>query len=81
MVRERAVGLVSAPTLFRTPVTLTRDVAVLLQLVDAYACESMAYATTGMIDRGDPSCELEAAICKVRVHPMCAGRRHHGLTF
>eukprot|EP00128_Syssomonas_multiformis_P011767 Colp12_sorted_trinity150504_noHs@23112 len=25
----------------------------------------MAYMTTGMIDRGDPSCEVEAAICKV----------------
>lgn len=25
----------------------------------------MAFMTTGMIDRGDPSCEVEAAICKV----------------
>lgn len=25
----------------------------------------MAYMTTGMIDRGDPSCEIEAAMCKV----------------
>eukprot|EP00127_Corallochytrium_limacisporum_P001608 Clim_evm5s70 gene=Clim_evmTU5s70 len=33
--------------------------------VDAYAIESMAYMTTNMIDRGDPSCEVEAAICKV----------------
>ncbi|CAI5735615.1 unnamed protein product [Peronospora destructor] len=33
--------------------------------LDAYAIESMAYMTTGMIDRGDPSCEIEAAMCKV----------------
>lgn len=33
--------------------------------VNAYAIESMAYMTTGMIDRGDPSCEIEAAMCKV----------------
>lgn len=33
--------------------------------VQAYACESMAYMTTGMIDRGDPDCYVEAAICKV----------------
>jgi len=33
--------------------------------LDAYACESMAYMTTGMIDRGDPDCYVEAAICKV----------------
>ncbi|CAH0485682.1 unnamed protein product [Peronospora farinosa] len=33
--------------------------------MDAYAIESMAYMTTGMIDRGDPSCEIEAAMCKV----------------
>jgi len=25
----------------------------------------MAYMTTGMIDRGDPFCEIEAAMCKV----------------
>ncbi|KAF1336094.1 Acyl-coa dehydrogenase family member 9, mitochondrial precursor, partial [Globisporangium splendens] len=33
--------------------------------LDAYAIESMAFMTTGMIDRGDPSCEIEAAMCKV----------------
>jgi len=33
--------------------------------LDAYACESIAYMTTGMIDRGDPDCYVEAAICKV----------------
>ncbi|TMW64493.1 hypothetical protein Poli38472_011373 [Pythium oligandrum] len=33
--------------------------------LDAYAIESMCYMTTGMIDRGDPSCEIEAAMCKV----------------
>ena len=33
--------------------------------MNAYAIESMAYMTTGMIDRGDPSCEIEAAMCKV----------------
>jgi hypothetical protein len=32
---------------------------------DTYANESLAYMTTGMIDRGDPSCEVEAAVCKV----------------
>ncbi|CEG44834.1 acyl-dehydrogenase family member mitochondrial [Plasmopara halstedii] len=33
--------------------------------LEAYAIESMAFMTTGMIDRGDPSCEIEAAMCKV----------------
>jgi acyl-CoA dehydrogenase family member 9 len=33
--------------------------------LDSYAVESMAYMTTGMIDRGDPSTEIEAAMCKV----------------
>ena len=33
--------------------------------VDAYTCESLAYMTTGMIDRGDKDCYVEAAICKV----------------
>lgn len=33
--------------------------------LDAYAIESMAFLTTGMIDRGDPSTEIEAAMCKV----------------
>ncbi|GLE03092.1 hypothetical protein PINS_up011971 [Pythium insidiosum] len=33
--------------------------------LDSYAIESMAFMTTGMIDRGDPSCEIEAAMCKV----------------
>jgi len=33
--------------------------------IDAYAVESMAFMTTGMIDRGDPECYLEAAMCKV----------------
>lgn len=32
---------------------------------DVYACESIAYMTTGMIDRGDPDCYIEAAMCKV----------------
>eukprot|EP00947_MAST-08B_sp_MAST-8B-sp1_P001926 g1926.t1 len=32
---------------------------------NTYANESLAYMTTGMIDRGDPSCEVEAAVCKV----------------
>ena len=32
---------------------------------DTYANESLAYMTTGMIDRNDPSCEVEAACCKV----------------
>jgi hypothetical protein len=32
---------------------------------DAYAGESMAYLTTSMIDRGDPECSIEAAMCKV----------------
>jgi len=34
-------------------------------VTQVYACESMAYMTTGMIDRGDPDCYVEAAICKV----------------
>ncbi|KAF0698713.1 Aste57867_10667 [Aphanomyces stellatus] len=34
-------------------------------VLNTYAIESMAYMTTGMIDRGDPSCEIEAAMCKV----------------
>jgi acyl-CoA dehydrogenase family protein 9 len=33
--------------------------------LNTYAIESMAYMTTGMIDRGDPFCEIEAAMCKV----------------
>ena len=33
--------------------------------VNSYSTESIAYMTTGMIDRGDPSCEVEAACCKV----------------
>ncbi|OQR95186.1 acyl-CoA dehydrogenase family member 9, mitochondrial precursor [Achlya hypogyna] len=33
--------------------------------LQTYAIESMAYMTTGMIDRGDPFCEIEAAMCKV----------------
>jgi alkylation response protein AidB-like acyl-CoA dehydrogenase len=33
--------------------------------LDGYAIESMAYMTTGMIDRGDPDCYVEAAMCKV----------------
>ena len=33
--------------------------------IDTYVCESMAYMTTGMIDRGDPECYLEAAMCKI----------------
>ncbi|ETW06674.1 hypothetical protein H310_02856 [Aphanomyces invadans] len=33
--------------------------------LSTYAIESMAYMTTGMIDRGDPFCEIEAAMCKV----------------
>uniref|UniRef100_A0AAV1U8D7 Acyl-CoA dehydrogenase n=1 Tax=Peronospora matthiolae TaxID=2874970 RepID=A0AAV1U8D7_9STRA len=36
-----------------------------MMALDAYAIESMAFMTTGMIDRGDPSCEIEAAMCKV----------------
>jgi len=32
---------------------------------NTYANEALAYMTTGMIDRGDPSCEVEAAVCKV----------------
>lgn len=36
-----------------------------IMTLDAYAIESMAFMTTGMIDRGDPSCEIEAAMCKV----------------
>ena len=28
---------------------------------DAYAIESIAYMTTGMIDRGDPSCEVRGS--------------------
>ncbi|KAI9907138.1 hypothetical protein PsorP6_003640 [Peronosclerospora sorghi] len=35
-----------------------------IMALDAYAIESMAFMTTGMIDRGDPSCEIEAAMCK-----------------
>jgi len=31
----------------------------------SYAIESMAYMTTNMIDRKDPDCYLEAAMCKV----------------
>jgi acyl-CoA dehydrogenase family member 9 len=33
--------------------------------LDAYALESMAYMSTAMIDRGDPSLEIEVAMCKV----------------
>ena len=33
--------------------------------IDAYVLESMVYMTTGMIDRGDQDCYVEAAICKV----------------
>lgn len=33
--------------------------------VSAYAMESMAYMTTGLIDSGEPDCAVEAAICKV----------------
>ena len=33
--------------------------------LDGYAIESMAYMTTGMIDRKDPDCYIEAAMCKV----------------
>ena len=33
--------------------------------LDGYAIESMAYMTTGMIDRKDPDCYVEAAMCKV----------------
>ncbi|KAI9908000.1 hypothetical protein PsorP6_004145 [Peronosclerospora sorghi] len=36
-----------------------------IMALDAYAIESMAFMTTGMIDLGDPSCEIEAAMCKV----------------
>ncbi|CAH0475275.1 unnamed protein product [Peronospora belbahrii] len=36
-----------------------------IMTLDVYAIESMAFMTTGMIDRGDPSCEIEAAMCKV----------------
>uniref|UniRef100_H3G932 Acyl-CoA dehydrogenase family member 9, mitochondrial n=1 Tax=Phytophthora ramorum TaxID=164328 RepID=H3G932_PHYRM len=36
-----------------------------IMALEAYAIESMAFMTTGMIDRGDPSCEIEAAMCKV----------------
>jgi len=32
---------------------------------NTYANESLAYMTTGLIDRGGPSCEVEAACCKV----------------
>jgi hypothetical protein len=47
--------------------------------LDAYACESIAYMTTGMIDRGDPDCYVEAAICKVRVDYMCTWHGVWGL--
>ncbi|KAL0585911.1 hypothetical protein ABG067_004445 [Albugo candida] len=36
-----------------------------MMTLDAFAIESMAFMTTGMIDRGDPACEIEAAMCKV----------------
>jgi acyl-CoA dehydrogenase family protein 9 len=33
--------------------------------LEAYACESMVYLTTGLVDRGDDDYSLESAICKV----------------
>eukprot|EP01135_Chromosphaera_perkinsii_P002790 Nk52_evm158s226 gene=Nk52_evmTU158s226 len=33
--------------------------------MDGYVCESLAFMTTAMIDRGDKDCYVEAAICKV----------------
>lgn len=34
-------------------------------VIDAYVVESMAYMTTGLIDRGDVDYSIESAICKV----------------
>ncbi|MCK5438341.1 MAG: acyl-CoA dehydrogenase family protein [Gemmatimonadetes bacterium] len=33
--------------------------------LEAYACESMVYLTTGLVDSGDDDYSLESAICKV----------------
>jgi len=41
-----------------------------MMAVNAYAMESMAYLTAGMMDRpGVPDCSLEAAIVKVTLCP------------